>query len=153
MDKKKLAYIAAGALLLWFILRPRTASATENSPLPVTDDIPLPPVTDESGFYVVKPGDSWSTLAAGKYGDWQWWPFLWDTNRRTVSYPQPDMLPVGANISVPQMPPASASYRNAIFARAQTHAEWYMTNQRLRQTGGRPRPIPSSVMTFTPMEA
>jgi hypothetical protein len=203
MDTKKLAYIGAGAVLLWFILKPKTAKAETAAPTgagagpgspnfvgpPAPDDImPLiPPVTDttppaqgtqdgstatqtqlkdpatgqiltgpsapiQAGTrYTVRSGESWSNIASRTYGDYRWWPFLWDTNRSPTKYVDASALAVGDAIELPASTPTDPAYKSAIFARAKAYSEWYVANQKTIKNGGRPRPPPAMALTQTPM--
>lgn len=171
MDSKKLAYVGLGAVLLYFLLRPKVASAGEIGPIaaepapvttaptgerfedPATGQTiagPSAPI-DPGGNYTVRAGESWSNIASRTYGDYRWWPFLWDVNRSMFAgkFTGPDTLSVGDVISLPAGTAGGPAYKNRIFERAKAHAEWWQTKIRLQKTGGRPRPMPAIVMELT----
>jgi hypothetical protein len=92
-------------------------------------------------------GDSWSTLARKYYGNWQWWPALWDANRSGGSkFADPSMLRVGDDIVVPVLPVNDTAFRAAVFARSKAYQTWYRTS------GGKissRNPLPATVTEFT----
>ena len=167
MDKKKLAYIGLGAVLLYLLLKPKAASASTldqraNAAQKELEDAlksggsvetfkdpatgvtlvgPSEPI--QTGVsYTVRRGESWSNIAARTYGDYRWWPFLWDANRTANRFTSPDSLAVGDVISIPSAPPASAEYRTAIFRRTTDHANYW------KRTAPRGQ-MPASVLTTT----
>jgi len=90
-------------------------------------------------------GDSWSTLARKYYGNWQWWPALWDANRSGGSkFADPSMLRVGDEIVVPVLPVNDTAFRAAVFARAKAYQTWYSAYGKSKS-----RPLPASVLEFT----
>ena len=103
--------------------------------------------------YTVRAGESWSNIASRTYGDYRWWPFLWDKNRTGTMFTSPDSLTVGDSITLPVAVPEDLDYKAMIFARAKAHAEWYVANRDRIKAGGRPRPVPPSVTTATPLPA
>lgn len=172
MNKKVWWLVAAGALA-YLILKPKTAKAAEKEAqkqlpsVPPEEPIARPnaptgekftdPATGQtlvgpsapisSGQkYRVQRGESWSNIASRVYGDYRWWPWLWDVNRDGgTKYTNPEMLAVGDVIELPVTPPADASFKVAIFKRAKTHAEWYAANKKR----ARPLPFPKSVSEIT----
>lgn len=106
---------------------------------------------EPGGNYLVKPGESWSNISSRSYGDYRWWPYLWDVNRAKFSgkFTSPDTLSVGDVISLPVGTAGGPGYKKRIFERAKAHAEWWQTKIRLQKSGGRPRPMPALVMELT----
>lgn len=166
MDKKKLAILGLGAVVLYFILRPKTAKAAtiSSGETPVTPPTNAPTneklVDPSTGAvlagpstpiasgqkYTVEKGESWSNIASRVYGDFRWWPWLWDTNRSANRFTNPDVLAVGAVIDLPVAPPVDPAYKSAIFARAKAHLDYWKskkTNPRLA--------MPKSVTSPTPV--
>lgn len=109
---------------------------------------PSEPISS-SGKHTVARGESWSNIASRAYGDYRWWPFLWDSNRGGNRFVSPDTLAVGAVIDLPAAVPPGPRYKARIFERAAAHAEWWQTKSRLQKSGGRPRPMPAIVLELT----
>lgn len=209
MNRKTLVFIGVGAVLLYFILKPKKAAALPRSevesipalppppqePMPAAPpamappappapapepefDLPPPPSLDNidpatgisiSGpwgpiklltnaytTYAVKAGESWSNIVSRAYGDYRWWPAVWDLNIIKLSLAgkqglikDPDVLKPGTKIQLPVLASAvfqNLSYRDAIFARSLAHREWWL----LKKTPGtRPRPYPKNVLATT----
>ena len=172
MNTKTLAAVGLGAVLLYFILKPKTAAAVAlPTPAPVGPPAPAPeaavkpnaPTTEtfkdpatgvtlvgpsepiQAGLpYTVKAGESWSNIAARTYGDFRWWPFLWDANRAANRFVSPDNLAVGAAITIPAKTPVGAAFKATIFARAAAHQAYWK----------KPAPrgaMPAAVITPTPL--
>ena len=78
-------------------------------------------------LHTVQNGESWSNIAARAYGDYRWWPFLWDYNRTaSTQFDSPDKLLRGASIKIPSLPSmADSSFQSAIFARALKHLDYW----------------------------
>lgn len=74
--------------------------------------------------YTVKKGDSWSAIAEKTYGNYRWWPALWDANRTGDKFTNPDALKVGEVITVPALPTSNEAFRTAVFARAEAERQW-----------------------------
>jgi hypothetical protein len=154
---KKIAYIAAGGLLLWLVLRPKkakastlddraedalrelegggpvltdekvTAAVTGNLP-PETESSQGAPTASTQTRYSVKAGQGWSQIAKDVYGDYRWWPWLWDMNRSPTQYMTlEDALKPGDSISTPANPPSSFMAKNTIFARAKAYTDWWLS--------------------------
>ena len=171
MDKKLLAYLGVGAVLLYIILKPKTAAAapTQVAPTPVVPPEapakPNAPTTEtfkdpgtgatlvgpsepiKSGqSYTVKSGESWSNIASRVYSDFRWWPFLWDHNRRTFAnrFKAPDVLAVGDVIEIPAAPPVDAAYKSAIALRAKAHLDYW---KKAAPRGS----MPTVILVLTPL--
>ena len=171
MDKKTLAYIGVGAVLLYLILKPKPVSAAvlpAPAPAPEAPQKANAPTTEKfvdsatgatlvgpsepirSGqTYTVRAGESWSNIASRVYKDFRWWPFLWDHNRRTFPnrFVMPDTLAVGAVIEIPTAPPADAAYKATIFARAKAHLDYWKAKPSLPKTAS----MPPLVLVLTPL--
>ena len=93
----------------------------------------------------VSTGESWSKIAKDSYGDYRWWPFLWDYNRSSsTQLENPDNLLRGTTIKIPALPmDVDGSFKKAIFARAENHLKAY----RLGRRGS----LPASVLERTPV--
>jgi hypothetical protein len=76
------------------------AIGTHATPVPPAFERPSPFRRADAGGpppvlgLVVVPGDTLSGLAARHYGDWQFWPLIWDQNRAAIG-PLPSTLKVG----------------------------------------------------------
>jgi hypothetical protein len=96
--------------------------------------------------------ESWSNLAARAYGDYRWWPFLWDYNRSgSTQFENPDKLLRGVTVKIPSLPKLSDSgFQSAIFRRAQLHLDYW----KCRGSGSRRRcTLDASVSVRTPIPA
>lgn len=152
---KKIAYIAAGGVLLWLMLRPKKAKAStlesraedalrelEGGGAGMTDadinatiaanlapEVSVGPDQTTAATqtrYSVKAGQGWSQIAKAVYGDYRWWPWLWDMNRSPTQYMTlEDSLKPGDSILTPANPPSSSMVKNAIFARAKAYTDWW----------------------------
>lgn len=91
----------------------------------------------------VAKGESWSNIAARAYGDYRWWPALWDANRMGAKYQDPGMLRIGDEIRVPVLS-QDAKYKAAIFARAEADRQW--------EVGGKKGARPASTFASTPLQ-
>jgi hypothetical protein len=99
--------------------------------------------------HTVERNESWSNLASRAYGDYRWWPYLWDYNSSgSTQFSDPDGLKRGASIKIPPMPPADTNFKNAIFSRAESHRAYWVNKAK---RGSRPRPYPADVKTRTPV--
>lgn len=112
--------IAAGALawLLW----PKGPKVTEASKKAVEKAKANAAKTGSK--YTVVRGDSWSKIAEKVYGDYRWWPALWDANRMGDKFTNPDALKVGEVITVPALPTSDAAFKGAVFNRAAAERAW-----------------------------
>ena len=96
--------------------------------------------------HTIASGESWSNIASRAYGNFQWWPFLWDSNRSGSQFTDPNVLNVGDTITIPATVPADPAYQAAIFARAQADRAWWLNGG---PSSGVPYPL--QVTTVTPM--
>lgn len=106
--------------------------------------------------YVVAKGESWSNIASRAYGDYRWWPAIWDMNYFPAlatgnegPLANPDVLRVGTQITLlPAQSPvfANEDYKAAIFERSDEHRNWWLNKLK---KGSRPRPFPPSVLAHT----
>lgn len=174
MDKKMLAYLGVGAVLLYVILKPKSAAAAPATALPPPTVTPEPALQTNAPTaetfkdpgtgatlvgpsepirsgqnYTVKAGESWSNIASRVYKDFRWWPFLWDHNRRTFPnrFTLPDSLPVGSVIEIPNAPPTDPAYKDIIMARAKAHLDYWKAKPTLPKTV----PMPPIVSSLTPL--
>ena len=88
----------------------------------------------------VAKGESWSNIASRAYGDYRWWPYLWDANRGGAKFADPSMLRAGDEIVVPKLP-GDAEFKKAIFARAEADRKW--------EAGGKKGARPASTFAST----
>lgn len=102
----------------------------------------------------VAKGESWANIASRAYGDYRWWPALWDYNRSGgAKFKDPGLLRVGDEIMVPALP-QSAAFKVAIFARAEADRAWEIERARAKKAGKKfSKPRPLSTMTATPFPA
>lgn len=106
-----------------------------------------PAVGTQDTVRTVERGESWSNIASRSYGDYQWWPFLWDHNRaNSTQFNDPDKLNRGDTIRIPPPPPNDPNFRSAIFARAQAHRNYW-----LQKNAGKGGSMPASVYERTPV--
>lgn len=161
-DPKNLIMLALGIGVVAYLLWPKKAKAEKKAP-PAATPTPAPaaggtepvgsfrdPATGvviegpkgEIGVgiaYTVQRGESWSNIASRVFGDYRWWPFLWDYNRGNgTQFPNPDMLKVGDSISIPAATPADADYREAIFERALAHRQYWVDKAAGKAAGAMP---------------
>src|SRR5271157_4355636 len=66
------------------------------------------------GGYTVRPGDTFSAIAARDYGSAADWPALWWANRRQV--PDPNLIIAGQRLALPADPQVPASLARAALA-------------------------------------
>lgn len=93
---------------------------------------PAPGAADKT--LVVQRDQSWSSIAKDSYGDWRWFPFLWDYNRTaSTQFENVDRLDKGTTIKIPALPPGE-DFKKAIFARADIYK-----NARKRSRGALPK--------------
>lgn len=86
-----------------------------------------PPAGAQDGTKVLEKDESWSNLASRAYGDYRWWPYLWDYNRSSsTQFPDPDLLRRGTTVKIPAAPPGVATFKVAIFDRARLHREYWL---------------------------
>ena len=86
-----------------------------------------PSVGAQDTIHNVQRGESWSNIASRTYGDFRWWPYLWDYNRAiSTQFTDPDKLNRGDSIRIPPPPPMDPVFRDAIFLRAQTHRDYWL---------------------------
>lgn len=83
-------------------------------------------------LHTVQNGESWSNIAARAYGDYRWWPFLWDYNRTaSTQLANPDKLLRGTSIKIPSLPSmADSAFQSAIFDRALKHLAYWKCRAR-----------------------
>lgn len=106
--------------------------------------------------WTVRPGESWSNLASRAYGDYRWWPAIWDMNYFAAEssgtqekLARPDILAVGQQVMLPAVGSSifsNENYKAVIFARADAHRDWWLNKLK---KGSRPRPFPQSVLAHT----
>ncbi len=161
-NPKNVIMLALGIGVVAYLLWPKKAKAEKKAP-PAATPTPAPaaggtepvgsfrdPATGvviegpkgEIGVgiaYTVQRGESWSNIASRVFGDYRWWPFLWDYNRGNgTQFPNPDMLKVGDSISIPAATPADAAYREAIFERALAHRQYWVDKAAGKAAGAMP---------------
>ena len=104
--------------------------------------------------YVVQKGESWANIASRTYGDFRWWPALWDANRTGgTQYKDPSLLRVGDTIKIPDLP-SDAAFKAAIFARATVDREWELAKKQAKKKGQTfTMPRPASTFAATPVPA
>lgn len=105
---------------------------------------PSPGAADK--LLTVQRDQSWSSIARDTYGDWRWFPFLWDYNRTaSTQFEDVDRLDKGVTIKIPALPPGEA-FKAAIFARSDVYKRF-----RARSRGALPKeftdrtPVPTVV--------
>lgn len=98
--------------------------------------IVVPAVGAADTLKTIDRDESWSNLAARAYGDYRWWPYLWDYNRTgSTQYENPDSLLRGATIKIPALPALSdAAFQAAIFKRALLHLDYWRCKKRRTRT-------------------
>lgn len=96
--------------------------------------------------YAIQKGESWSNIASRVFGDYRWWPFLWDYNRTAQTFQNPDKLNVGDSISIPASTPKDAAYQRRIFERAAAHRKYW-----LDKAAGKSVTMPAIVSEQTPV--
>jgi hypothetical protein len=101
---------------------------------------PAPGAADK--LLTVQRDQSWSSIARDTYGDWRWFPFLWDYNRTaSTQFEDADRLDKGTTIKIPALPPGEA-FKKAIFARSAAYVAF-----RKRSRGA----LPPEVTDRTPV--
>lgn len=161
-NPKNVIMLALGIGVVAYLLWPKKAKAEKKAP-PAATPTPAPAAggTEPVGSfrdpatgvviegpkgdigvgiaYTVQRGESWSNIASRVFGDYRWWPFLWDYNRGNgTQFPNPDMLKVGDSISIPAATPADAAYRAAIFERALAHRQYWVDKAAGKAAGAMP---------------
>lgn len=107
---------------------------------------PSTKIEPASQTYTVQKNESWSNIASRTYGDFRWWPYLWDWNRGGAQFQNPDDLKVGDVIVIAPPPPYGMVFQANVFDRANKHREYWIkrkTNPRLK--------MPQSVYEKTPL--
>lgn len=95
----------------------------------------------------VEKDESWTNIASRTYGDYRWWPYLWDHNRAmSNSFGNPDLIRRGDQIRIPAAPPSNAQYKAAVFARAEAHRRYWQGRSR-----GQKGAMPAIVAQRTPL--
>lgn len=172
--KVTLGILAAGALawLFW----PKKAAAAEtpaDKAIPTNVDAPAAAgsttVTKDPGSgvaivgntgklatsqsYTIRAGDAgWSNLASRTYGDYRWWPALWDANRSGTKFQNPDILRIGDGIVIPSLPVNDAKFKAAVFARAEADRAWQLARAKARAAKKAfTTPRPSIISAATPV--
>ena len=82
--------------------------------------------TLETVPYTIQRGDYWSAIAANQFGDFRFWPLLWDLNRGNAALQNPDVIPVGVTVALPLSIPEDPAFRAALFARAEAHRAYLL---------------------------
>lgn len=66
----------------------RKAKAVTRGPLPEAKGEPVadppPPPAIAGTQYTIQKGDSLSSIAKAQYGDWKWWPLIFDANKSVI---------------------------------------------------------------------
>lgn len=148
LNRKNVGLGLALGVLAYLIFKPKDVkaeNATSNLlPAPEPDTKketvgPSAPIAP-TPTYTVKAGESWSNIAERVYGNYRWWPYLWDINVRTQPrFMNPDLLRTGDILEIPTGVPLKK--QAAVFLRAKTHADWWR--------GGRVGAMPASVLVPT----
>lgn len=108
-----------------------------------------PTETIPSGtMYTIKAGESWSNLAERTYGDYRWWPFLWDKNRE--QYPDYTKVRAGNTVTIPAKSSLPLEKRAAYFARAEAEKQAWIAHKKAGKFGKSYPKMPASVLTPTP---
>jgi hypothetical protein len=87
---------------LWNPADPVQATAPAPAPTPPPATAPAAPAKPAATMVTVRRGDTLSGLAASNYGDWRYWPLLWQANRSVVGT-NPNRLKRGAVLTVPPL--------------------------------------------------
>ena len=129
-----------------------TAPATKDAATGTVIAGPSTPIVAPTGgadtMHTTQTNESWANLASRAYGDYRWWPYLWDYNRTgSTQLENPDDLKRGISIKIPMAPPNDTGFKNAIFSRAESHRAYWVNKAK----GGRPRPYPKDVLERTPV--
>lgn len=98
--------------------------------------------------YIIKAGESWSNIAERTYGDYRWWPYLWDMNR--AQYPDYTKVKGGNSITIPSKSGLPVEKRAAYFARAEAERKAWIDHKKAGKFGKSWPKIPASVTTPTP---
>jgi len=107
-----------------------------------TDPIP------SGSLYTLKAGESWSNLSERTYGDYRWWPYLWDMNRK--EYPNYQRVKVGSVITLPVRSGLPMEKKDAYFARAEAERQVWINHKRSGKFGKTTPVMPASVTDPTP---
>ena len=112
---------------------------------------PADPIVLSNDRHIVKAGESWSNIASRVYGDYRWWPALWDANRASGRFGNPGTLAVGDVIVVPKLPLQSERFKKLVFDRAEVDRKWEVTKRTkgAKAAGSRPK----STFAATPITA
>lgn len=180
---KLIATLAGVGLLAW-LFWPKSARAetTADKAIPTNTDSPATAgstkVTKDPGSgvaivgnsglipnsssYTVRAGDAgWSNLASRAYGDYRWWPALWDANRSGTKFQNPDLIRAGDVVVIPSLPVTDEKFKAAVFARAEADRAWALAKAKAKKAGRSfktPRPAivssptPTSTNLLTPGE-
>lgn len=100
--------------------------------------------------YTVGKGESWSNIASRTYGDYRWWPALWNANRTATAFTNPALLRVGDTVSVPSLPLTDTAYKAAIFKVAEADRSWELAKK--RGTAARVRPAVAMSIPAIPVK-
>lgn len=127
---------------------PSTAAFWAQPPPPGRETVgPTEPIASGTS-YTLKAGESWSNVAERTYGNFRWWPFLWDANRD--KYPNPDRLSAGPNtITIPAKSTLPFTKQSAYFARADEHKRIWAAHKRSPNWGKTLPKMPASVLDAT----
>ena len=101
--------------------------------------------------HTVKANESWANIASRVYGDYRWWPALWDANRASGRFGSPTTLAVGDVIVVPKLPVESARFKKLVFDRAELDRKWEV--KKLKKGAKAAGPRPKSTFAATPILA
>jgi nucleoid-associated protein YgaU len=82
--------------------RPALATAAPASPIPAAAS-PSPSPDAAGRTYIVKQGDTLSTIASAVYGDASQWRVIFDANRDQL--PSESQLQIGQTLRIPPLPP------------------------------------------------
>jgi hypothetical protein len=112
---------------------------------------PAGPIVLSNDRHIVKAGESWSNLASRAYGDYRWWPALWDANRSLGRFGNPSTLAVGDVVVIPKLPLESTRFKKLVFARAEVDRAWEL--KKLKKGAKVAGPRPKEVFVSTPILA
>ena len=175
-DKQKFLIIGGGVALIGYILlRSKKAKAEEVVKVSPDEIVPVPAAggglptpevgarKDASGVVIAGPSteivvvgevkmhtverdESWTNLASRAYGDFRYWPFLWDYNRsESTQFNDPDRLIRGATLKIPALPALTPAQKAELFKRADLHRAYW----RCKARGGRDCKMDPIVFTRT----
>lgn len=75
--------------------------------MPAPPPTPAPPTPTPGNAYIVKAGDSLSSIAAAKYGNAAQWPLIWQANHIAIGS-NPNLIRVGMVLIIPPAPTTPA---------------------------------------------